>query len=89
MISALEAEVTALQEQLTEACQEAEAAQQECRDALGLRLGAEWDDAVSVLVQIGTRLVAQGVRYPLTTLKLPTFTPGGNTIGFGSLSANT
>ncbi|MCY1556601.1 hypothetical protein D9M68_933620 [compost metagenome] len=88
MISALEAEVTALQEQLAEARQEEAAAQQECQDALRLRLGAQWDDAVADLVQIGAKLTAQGVRYPLTTLKLPTFGPGGRTISFGSLSAD-
>jgi vacuolar-type H+-ATPase subunit I/STV1 len=77
VITALEAEAEAQRQQLTAAQAEQKKAASAVNAALRLKKGAEWDQAVNVLAEIGADLVALGVRYPLTDLKVPTFAPGG------------
>lgn len=76
VITALVAEEEALQQQLATARKEQQKAASAVNAAQRLKKGAEWDQAVSVLTEIGTDLVALGVGYPLTNLKVPTFAPG-------------
>ncbi|MGE4405508.1 MAG: hypothetical protein AB7E40_08345 [Pseudomonas sp.] len=76
VITALGAEEEALQQQLATARKEQQKAASAVNAAQRLKKGAEWDQAVSVLTEIGTDLVALGVGYPLTHLKVPTFAPG-------------
>ncbi|WP_121347164.1 hypothetical protein [Pseudomonas aeruginosa] len=87
LVAALEEEAAGLAEQLAEAHQAEQAAQEEHRDATCIRLGAEWDRAAAALGKIGTQLVAQGMRDQLRGLKLPTFAPGSLTITVTDLSA--
>ena len=77
VIAALEAEAEAQRQQLTAAQGEQKKAAFAVNAAQRLKKGAEWDQAVSVLAGIGADLVALGVGYPLTYLKVPTFAPGG------------
>jgi hypothetical protein len=87
LVSALEAEARALAEQLETARKQKGTAIESGRRATCTRLGAEWDQAAGILQTIGASLVNQGVRYPLTGLKLPTFAPGDKTITHDHLRA--
>lgn len=77
VITALEAEADAQRQQLEAAQAEQKKAASAVNAAQRLKKGAEWDQVVSVLAGIGADLVALGVGYPLTNLKVPTFAPGG------------
>ncbi|WP_423359651.1 hypothetical protein [Pseudomonas citronellolis] len=87
LVAALEAEAAALSDQLAEARRAEHAAQDEHREAICIRLGAEWDSAAAALAEIGAQLVAHGMRDHLSGLKLPTFAPGSQTISLSDLSA--
>lgn len=88
LISAMDAETAALEKQLAMAQREEDAARRARQRASAIKLGNEWDQAVSVLVAIGARLITEGgIDYPLTNLKLPTFAPGGKVIDHGELRA--
>lgn len=87
LVSALEAEASALSEQLEAARKQEEAAIGSGRRASCTKLGAEWDRAAEVLKAIGASLVSNGTRYPLTALKLPTFAPGDKVITHEELRA--
>ncbi|MGA4816355.1 hypothetical protein ACPA9J_20280 [Pseudomonas aeruginosa] len=86
LVAALEEEAAGLAEQLAEAHQAEQAAQDEQREAICVRLGAEWDSAATVLAKIGAQLVAQGMRDHLRALKLPTFAPDSQAITLADLS---
>jgi len=75
VITALEAEAAAQRQQLAGAEAEQKKAANAVNAAQRLKVGAEWDQAVEALQEIGARLVALGVGHPLTSLKVPTFAP--------------
>ncbi|MFV0455751.1 MAG: hypothetical protein ACK5NQ_12320 [Pseudomonas sp.] len=88
LISAMDAETAALEKQLVVAQREEDTARRARRSASAIKLGNEWDQAVSVLVAIGARLITEGgIDYPLTKLKLPTFAPGDKVIDHSELRA--
>lgn len=87
LVSALEAEASALAEQLDAARKQEESAIASGRRASCIKLGAEWDQTAAALKAIGASLVSNGTRYPLTGLKLPTFAPGNKLITHDDLRA--
>lgn len=78
VITALEAEAAAQRRQLAAAEAEQNKAANAVNAAQRLKVGAEWDQAVEALQEIGARLVALGVGHPLTSLKVPTFAPNSH-----------
>ncbi|MGU0835132.1 hypothetical protein ACSEN6_22530 [Pseudomonas aeruginosa] len=85
VISALDAETQAQREQLATAQAEQKKAAAAVNAAQRLKKGAEWDQAVAVLGEIGVGLVALGVDYELASLDVPTFAPGGSKVTRDSL----
>ncbi|MBG6503331.1 hypothetical protein I5I35_25680 [Pseudomonas aeruginosa] len=85
VISALDAEAEAQREQLAPAQAEQKKAAAAVNAAQRLKKGAEWDQAVAVLGEIGVGLVALGVDYELASLDVPTFAPGGSKVTRASL----
>lgn len=78
VITALEAEAEAQRQQLAVAEAERNKAANAVNAAQRLKVGAEWDQTVEALQEIGARLVALGVGHPLTSLKVPTFAPNSH-----------
>lgn len=88
LVSALEAEASALEKQLVTAQREEEAAHRAWQSASATKLGNEWDQVVDTLVAIGTRLVSEGgVQFELKSLKLPLFAPERKEVDFDQLRA--
>lgn len=84
-VSALDAEAEALRESLDVAQKDQKKAAFAVNEAQRLKKGAEWDQAVAVLVEHGVELVALGVDYQLYSLDVPTFAPGGSKVTRDSL----
>ena len=80
VITALEAEAVAQRQQLAAAEAEQKKAANAVNAAQRLKVGAEWDQVVDALREVGARLVALGVDYPLSNLKVPTFAPSGSEV---------
>lgn len=78
VITALEAEAVAQRQQLGAAETERKKAANAVNAAQRVKVGAEWDQVVDALREVGARLVALGVDYPLTSLKVPTFAPNSH-----------
>lgn len=75
VVNALEAEASLLASEMEAASDEVKLAREAVRDAMRVRLGAEWDKSVGALEALGAQLLAQGVRWPLTELNVPVFAP--------------
>lgn len=80
VITALEAEAEAQRQQLTTAEAEQKKAASAVNAAQRLKVGAEWDQVVDALQEVGARLVALGVDYPLSNLKVPIFAPNSSAL---------
>ena len=88
IVSALKAEVAALENQLKVARRQADEAYETGRRATCVKLGAEWDRLAMQLKEVGANLVKQGGHHALESLKLTTFQPVFNsTITIDDLKA--
>lgn len=83
--NALEAEAEALRQQLEAAQDDQRKAAAAANAAERLKVGAEWDQAVGALREVGARLVELGGDYPLSGLLVPTFAPGSRAVSRDSL----